>query len=74
MHHQLLTPHHLLTVDTNPSRARISSTFNPEDWNKKFLRNITIKLPSCNTMSDPEKREQPRIPKNLQYKFVPGIS
>ena len=54
MHHQLLTPHQLLTVGTNHSRARISSTYNPEDWKKKFLRNITIKLPSCNTMSDPE--------------------
>ena len=73
MHHQLLTPHHLLTVGTNLSRARMSSTFNPEGWNKEFPRNITIKVPSCITMSDPEKREQPRIPKNLQYTFVPGI-
>ena len=54
MHHQLLTPYHLLTVGTNPSRPHISSTINPEDWKKKFLSNVTTKLPGCNTTSDTE--------------------
>ena len=68
--------HHITFLQLVPTLcgASIISTFNPEDWNKKSLRNVTSKLPGFNTMVWSRKHEQPRIPQSLQHTFVPGIS